>query len=90
MTRFIVKRILVSFLVVFLISTASFALVRMLPGDPAEIALGAEASAEDIQRLRMEYNLDKPVLTQYALWVNNMIHGNLGNPSATAETSARF
>lgn len=78
MVKFIVRRILISLLVVFLISTASFALVRMLPGDPAEIALGAEASAADIQRLRMEYNLDKPILAQYAMWINNMIHGNLG------------
>ena len=78
MAKFIIKRILISFLVVFLISTAAFALIRMLPGDPAQLALGAEASAEDIQRLREEYNLDKPIITQYFLWVNNLIHGNLG------------
>jgi len=78
MRNFILKRIAISILVVFLISTFAFALVRMLPGDPAVLALGAEATEEDLQRLREAYNLDKPVLTQYVLWITGLLKGDLG------------
>lgn len=78
MGNFILKRIAISILVVFLISTFTFVLVRMLPGDPVALALGAEAKEEDLEKLRQEYNLDEPVLVQYTMWIQGILHGKLG------------
>ncbi len=78
MGTYIIKRILISILVVFLVSIFSFSLLQLMPGDPARLALGYEASEEDVQALREEMNLDKPILEQYFLWVKNLFKGELG------------
>ena len=78
MLRFVLKRLGISVLVVFLISTITFSLVRFLPGDPAVLAVGTEASVEDIERVRAEYNLDKPYIEQYRLWITGVLQGDLG------------
>ena len=79
MTTYIIRRILISLLVVFLVSVFSFSLLQIMPGDPARLALGYEASEEDVQALREEMNLDKPILTQYYLWLKNLFQGDLGD-----------
>lgn len=79
MTTYIIRRILISLLVVFLVSVFSFSLLQIMPGDPARLALGYEASEEDVQALREEMNLDKPILTQYFLWLKNLFQGDLGD-----------
>ena len=42
-----------------------FALLRIMPGDPAQVALGLQASPEAVAALRAEYGLDKPLVVQY-------------------------
>ena len=79
MTTYIIRRVLISLLVVFLVSVFSFSLLQIMPGDPARLALGFEASEEDVQALREEMNLDKPILTQYFLWLKNLFTGDLGD-----------
>lgn len=79
MTTYIIRRILISLLVVFLVSVFSFSLLQIMPGDPARLALGYEASEEDVQTLRAQMNLDKPILVQYGLWVKNLFKGDLGD-----------
>lgn len=79
MTTYIIRRILISLLVVFLVSVFSFSLLQIMPGDPARLALGYEASEEDVQTLREQMNLDKPILVQYGLWVKNLFNGDLGD-----------
>lgn len=79
MTTYIIRRVLVSILVVFIVSVFSFSLMHLMPGDPARLALGYEASEEDVQALRVTYNLDKPVLQQYVIWVRNLFKGELGD-----------
>lgn len=78
MSRYILKRIFISIFIVFVVSVFSFSLLQFLPGDPARLALGYEASEDDVRALREEMNLDKPVLTQYILWINDLFHGDLG------------
>lgn len=78
MATLIFKRIWISILVIFLITTLTFALVRILPGDPAQLALGAEASEADLQRVRTEYYLDQPIIQQYTSWISGVLHGNFG------------
>jgi len=79
MVRFIIRRILISFLIVFLVSVFSFSLMHLLPGDPARIALGQDASQEDVDALRAKMNLDKPIITQYYLWISGMLRGDFGD-----------
>ncbi|MHC1691743.1 MAG: ABC transporter permease [Sphaerochaetaceae bacterium] len=79
MTTYIIRRLLISLLVVFLVSIFSFSLMQVMPGDPARLALGFEASEADVQALREEMNLDKPVIQQYILWITNLFKGELGD-----------
>lgn len=79
MTTYIIRRIIISLLVVFLVSIFSFSLMQIMPGDPARLALGFEASEADVQALREEMNLDKPVIEQYILWIENIFRGEFGD-----------
>lgn len=78
MFQYIVKRLFTSFLVIILVTIFAFSLMHILPGDPARLVLGAEASQEDVDALRSELNLDKPIVTQYFIWIKGVLHGNLG------------
>lgn len=78
MVSYILKRILISILVVFLVSLFVFSIMHLLPGDPARLALGYDASEEDVQRLREQYNMDAPLVEQYVLWMGGIFQGNFG------------
>lgn len=78
MTKFLIKRIGISILIVFLVSVFAFSLMHILPGDPARMALGEEASQEDVDALRSQLNLDKPIVTQYVLWITDIFQGDFG------------
>ena len=79
MVKFILKRLGVSVIIVFMVSLFAFSLMHILPGDPARIALGVEASQEDVDALRAELNLDKPLVTQYVLWIKGIVKGDYGD-----------
>lgn len=78
MFRYIIKRLGTSFIVVILVTIFAFSLMHILPGDPARLVLGAEAAQEDVDALRVELNLDKPIVTQYILWIKGVLHGDFG------------
>lgn len=78
MGKFILKRMLISILIVFLVSVFAFSLMHILPGDPARLALGEAANEEDVQALRVSLHLDKPVLEQYWIWIKGLFHGDFG------------
>ncbi len=59
-------------------SVLVFALIEVLPGDPAELMLGTDARADTLQALRHEMGLDRPLLIQYAGWVSGMLRGDFG------------
>ena len=86
MGRFIMKRVLISMLIIFLVSVFAFSLMHILPGDPVRLVLGEAAAQEDVDALRTELNLDKPLLEQYWLWINGILHGDFG-PSITYHRS---
>jgi peptide/nickel transport system permease protein len=78
---YMVKRILYNIPVVLLLTVFVFAMVRFLPGDPADILLSGEGGAEDpIVRaaLMKELGLDKPIPVQYGIWLWRALHGNFG------------
>jgi peptide/nickel transport system permease protein len=65
-------------LLLWLVVTITFALVRLAPGDAAALLIPPGASAEDVARLRTELGLDQPVVVQYARWIGNLLRGDLG------------
>lgn len=73
------RRLLVAFLTVLGVGTVVFALVRLLPGDPAETMLArAGAGPAAIAALRVELGLDRPLLVQYGDWLGHAARGDLG------------
>ena len=74
MFRFILKRLGISIIVVFLVTVFSFSLMHILPGDPARLVLGAEAAQADVDALRENLNLNKPILTKYFIWIDGILN----------------
>ncbi len=66
----------------WLVLTITFALIRLAPGDPASFLIAPSASAADAARLRESLGLDRPVVVQYARWSAAMLQGNLGESFA--------
>ncbi len=60
--------------VVFGVTTLSFFLVHVLPGDPARMIVGPQASARDVAKAREVYGLDQPVWRRYARFVSKLVH----------------
>ena len=60
------------------VSILVFGVMQLAPGDPAAIMLGAQATAEDVARLRRDLGLDQPVAWQYLRWLGRVIQGDLG------------
>lgn len=78
MGRYIIKRLFTSILVIFGLSLLIFIISRIIPGDPARLALGSKATSEAVEALSKEMNLDKPLPAQYILWIKNVLHGDFG------------
>lgn len=64
--------------VLFGISLAMFVLVRVIPGDPALVALGAYATPDLVANLRAHWGLDQPIFVQYLIFLTQVIQGDLG------------
>jgi len=79
MARLIVTRLLTLVPMMFVITSIVFFMVRFVPGDPARIMVGGQRTTPaTLEAIRKQYNLDKPLLTQYGLWVEDLVHGDLG------------
>lgn len=65
-------------LVLLIVSTASFAFLKLAPGDPVSIMLGADYSKASYDRLTHELGLDQPVLFQYGKWLADFVRGDWG------------
>lgn len=83
MTIYILKRLLSLIPVMFLLSILVFALLQFAPGDPAIVIVGEDATVEDIELIRAKFGLDKPILTQYAIWLKGVLQGDLGRSNVT-------
>lgn len=88
MLKFIVRRLLGMIPTLLIVSIVIFLFVRMIPGDPARLVAGADASIQDIQAVRVELGLDKPVVTQYFNFLENLSHGDLGKSLKTRQPVA--
>ena len=80
LTRYLLKKLITLLILLFLVSIAVFSVLFVLPGDPAQIILGINATPETLTNLRAELGLDKSFFEQYADWISNIITGR-GNRS---------
>ncbi|MBB6635218.1 ABC transporter permease [Cohnella thailandensis] len=78
MRQLIARRLLQTIPLLFFVSIACFALVKMAPGDPVLSFVTPNMHAEDIERIRHNLGLDKPAYVQYWLWLKELFQGNLG------------
>ncbi|MFJ2992608.1 ABC transporter permease [Pandoraea sp. NPDC087047] len=85
MLRLVVHRALVAIPTLIIVSMMIFGLQKMLPGDPVLAMAGEDQNPQVIAALREKYHLDKPLPTQYALWIGNVLRGDLGNSLRTGE-----
>jgi peptide/nickel transport system permease protein len=77
-TRYIVQRVLFIIPVALLVSFMTFMIIHLVPGDPARVLLGEEATPQTVAALRQQLGLDKPLLVQFGIWFLQLLHGNLG------------
>jgi peptide/nickel transport system permease protein len=77
--RFIAVRALSALVVCFLLLVLTFAMVRLIPGDPARIVAGARASPQEIAAIRVRLGLDHSLFQQFTSYFVNVIHFHLGN-----------
>lgn len=75
MVRYILNRVLVAILTMFVLATATFFLLRLVPGDPFA---GPKVIPEIKERLRIHYGLDKPLAEQYLIYMGNILRGDFG------------
>jgi peptide/nickel transport system permease protein len=78
MFAYILRRIVMLIPVLFGVSLVSFSLLHLVPGDPAEVLGGQEATKADVERIRAEFGLNQPLPVQYLRFVGNAAHGDFG------------
>ena len=78
MRLYIVKRLFGMVVVVFLVLTIAFIIVRLAPGDPAALMLGPDATPADAAELRARLGLDQPIVVQYLAFIVHAAQGDLG------------
>jgi peptide/nickel transport system permease protein len=78
MLVYALRRIALTLPVLLGVATLVFALIHLVPGDPAQVMLGESASAADLTELRTRLGLDKPLLVQYREFIAGLLQGDLG------------
>lgn len=78
MGKYIIKRLLLSIPVIFLVATLVFFLIRLIPGDPVDYILGENALASDRNTLIQAQHFDEPIYKQYQIYLSNLLQFDLG------------
>jgi len=78
MARFIARRVLLAIPTLLFASILIFLLLRLIPGDPATILAGGDATPAQVAAVRHDLGLDAPLVVQYVTWLNRALHGNFG------------
>lgn len=86
MIRYAIKRILLAIPTLFVMLTAIFVLVRLVPGDAASVILGDQATEASLRVLRTRLGLDQPLHVQYLSFLGEVLTGNLGQSLSSGRT----
>ena len=89
MFRFVARRFALTIPVLLGVATLVFALIHLIPGDPAQAMLGDTAAEADVQALRERLGLDRPLIEQYAGFLRRGLRGDLGTSLRTNEPVAQ-
>ena len=95
MLRYLTRRLFLLLPALLILSILVFALLRLIPGDPAEVMLGEHATAELSSQFRASRGLDQPIPVQYVRYLASLVRGDWGrsiltNRPVTAELAQRF
>lgn len=82
MAGYILKRLVSAIPVLLGITVIVFAIMALIPGDPATAILGSFATPENVEKLNRDLGLDKPLVAQYFIWLGNMLQGDFGQSFA--------
>ncbi|WP_342772392.1 nickel ABC transporter permease [Brevibacillus fluminis] len=88
--RYMVKRITGMIPMLFIVSVIIFLFIHVIPGDPARIALGADATGEAVANLRTSMGLDQPLFQQYVTYIKNLLRGDFGNSFKSHEPVSKI
>ncbi|MDE2134643.1 MAG: ABC transporter permease [Alphaproteobacteria bacterium] len=88
MLSYIAKRLLLAIPTLLLVAVAVFLLIRLIPGDPAQVMLGEGADAASLAALHHDMGLDHPLPVQFAAWFGHALSGDLGHSIVTGEPVA--
>lgn len=83
MTGYIIRKILFSIPVIIGVSILVFSMIHLIPGNPARIFAGIQASQNQVEQMRIQLGLDKPVYLQYLGYISRVIRGDFGNSLRT-------
>jgi len=78
LSHFIIRRVLLSTIVLLGVCVITFFIARIIPANPAAMWVGAHPTQEQIERARKELGLDKPLYIQFLIYMNKLLHGDLG------------
>lgn len=78
MLAYIARRLIATLPVMGVVALVVFAILRLTPGDPAAIIAGDSATTEQLEQIRAHMGLDKPIYFQFAVWIVQIMHGDLG------------
>ena len=78
MIKFVLSKAAGMLAVLSIVAVLVFVLTRAASGDPVSVLLGDQATAEDIERVKKDYGLDKPLPVQFGYWLREVVQGNLG------------
>lgn len=85
MPRYLARRLALTIPVLLGVATLVFALIHLIPGDPAQAMLGETAAEEDVEALRRRLGLDRPLVEQYGSFLAGLARGDLGTSLRTNE-----
>lgn len=83
---YVIKRIMTMVPVLLIVSILVFSLIHMIPGDPAQVILGQDATRASLQALRIQLGLNHPIPIQYLDWLRQVFTGNLGTSLVDGES----
>ncbi len=89
MSRYVAGRLAALLPVLLVVGATAFLLLHMIPGDPASVMLGPDASAAQVAHLRWALGLDRPLYVQLALWFGRLLRGDLGDSIFLRQTVAQ-
>src|SRR5262245_18342288 len=78
MKRYVLRRVAAFVATLFFVSVLVFVVIRILPGDHAQLIMGTEGSPEATARLREAMGLNRPLVVQYGDWLTRAVRGDLG------------